>query len=137
MFDSALAAQPVSIILTHKASFCAEAFWWYPSFPKVTLCIELRLFWAVFMQHLAQWHPYAWQGAGDSSTKQINSVLGIWKWHEELFKIQFQKVNHQVKIVNDGCDRLLGNSACDIIVNNLTNTLDNKQSNKKSMSVPT
>jgi len=131
MFDSTLTAQQVSVILTHKASFCAEAFLWYPSVPKVTL-----FFWAVFMQHLTQWHPDAWQGTEDSSTKQINSVLGIWKWHEELFKIQLQKVNHQVKIVNDGCDRPLGNNAWDITVNNLTNTLDNEQSNKKSMSVP-
>lgn len=46
------------------------------------------------MQHLAQRHPDAWQGIEDAPAKQINSVFGIWKWHEELFKIRLQKVNH-------------------------------------------
>lgn len=46
------------------------------------------------MQHLAQCHPDAWQELEDAPAKQINSVFGIWKWHEELFKIELQKVNH-------------------------------------------
>lgn len=46
------------------------------------------------MQHLALCRPDAWQELEDAPAKQINSVFGIWKWHEELFKIWLQKVNH-------------------------------------------